>query len=109
MRVVYRDRALERLCTEEKVAQKELGKPCAKKLKRRLADLMAAESPTELLAGNPHPLKGERDGQFAVTLQGGKRLCFEPYHDPVPTKSDGGLDWGRVTAIMIVYIGDYHD
>jgi len=36
------------------------------------------------------------------------RLVFEPADDPVPRRPDGGLDWERVTSVMIWEIGDYH-
>jgi proteic killer suppression protein len=48
-------------------------------------------------------------GQFALDLDGGRRLVFEPAHDPIPRKDDGGIDWSAVSRISIVFIGDYHD
>lgn len=109
MLVRYRDAAIERLCTQEREAQKVLGRPCARRLKARMADLFAAHNPTELVAGHPHALKGDRKGQYAVNLQGGVRLCLEPDRKPPPALPDGGIDWARVTEIVIVFIGDYHD
>lgn len=109
MRVFFKDRKIERLCMQERFAKKELGGPCARKLNSRLSDLWAADNPTELPAGHPHPLTGDRYGQFAVTLHGGKRLCFEPREVPWPKHASGGIDWARINAIVIVFIGDYHD
>jgi toxin HigB-1 len=63
----------------------------------------------ELVAGRPHPLKGDRAGQFALDLDGGKRLVFEPANEPIPYKQDGSIDGAIVTHICIVFIGDYHD
>ena len=80
-----------------------------RKLRTRLADLQAASSVTELVAGRPHPLVGDRAGQFAVDLEGGRRLVFVPGHDPVPRRDDGSVDWLLVTKVRIVYVGDYHD
>lgn len=57
-----------------------------------------------------HPLKGNREGQFAVALDKGYRMTFVPVHDPVPTLSDGGIDRRRVTVVRIVRVAeDYHD
>ncbi|WP_449417638.1 hypothetical protein [Phormidium nigroviride] len=81
----------------------------AKKLKARLADLIAASSVTELVAGHPHPLTGDLAGKFALDLVHPKRLVFEPEHDPIPRTEDGGIDWSQVTRINIIWIGDYHD
>jgi toxin HigB-1 len=74
-----------------------------------LADLKAAESVTGLVAGKPHPLKGDRLGQYAVRLDGGVRLVFESANEPIPQREDGGINWSEVTAVCIVFIGDYHD
>ena len=47
--------------------------------------------------------------KFALDLDGGKRLVFEPANDPVPLNEDGSIDWSKVTFVCIVFIGDYHD
>ena len=109
MEITFGDRKLQNLCEQEKVAQRNLGANCAKKLRTRLADLVAASCVTELLAGRPHPLKGDRAGEFAVDLEGAKRLVFKPDNDPIPLTEDGSIDWSQVTAVCIVFIGDYHD
>ena len=109
MEVDIPDDALRALCEQQRLAVKKPGKPCARKLHSRLADLMAAAHVRELVAGHPHPLTGDRRGQFALSLYGGGRLVFEPDHEPVPILPDGGIDWAGVTRIRIVFMGDYHD
>ena len=54
-------------------------------------------------------MKGELDGAFALDLQGGHRLVIEPAENPLPKLNDGSLDLSNVTAIRVIYIGDYHD
>jgi proteic killer suppression protein len=100
---------LKKLCLQEREAKKALGDHSARKLRTRLAELDAAAHVGELVFGGPHPLKADRAGQFAVDLHGGQRLVFEPDHEPIPTKDDGSIDWARVSAVRIVYLGDYHD
>ncbi|MEQ9368683.1 MAG: hypothetical protein RIG63_06560 [Coleofasciculus chthonoplastes F3-SA18-01] len=109
MEVDFKDKTLKALCEQEELAQRKLGKQMARKLKARLGELMAASSVTELCAGHPHPLKGDRAGQYALDLVQPKRLVFEPDHNPVPRKEDGGIDCSRVTRVRIIWIGDYHD
>ncbi|MFQ4145340.1 killer suppression protein HigA [Chlorogloeopsis sp. ULAP02] len=109
MEITFADSKLQNLCEQEKLAQRKLGAKCAKKLTTRLADLAAVSCVTELVAGRPHPLKGDRAGEFAVDLEGGKRLVFKPDNDPIPLTEDGSIDWSKVTAVCIVFIGDYHD
>jgi proteic killer suppression protein len=103
------DDDLRKTCEQERSATKAYGRPCARKLRARLADLIAAMNVQELVAGRPHPLKGDRSGQFSLDLQGGVRLVFEPANDPIPKRDDGGIDWRSVTRVRIVFIGDYHD
>jgi toxin HigB-1 len=109
MEIIFADDKLQDLCEQEKIAQKKLGQPCARKLRVRLVNLLAAEVVTDLVAGRPHPLKGDRLGQFALDLEGGRRLVFEPANEPIPMNEDGGIDWSQVTEVKIVFVGDYHD
>ena len=109
MVILFDSKELERLCQEERHALRSLGKDGARKLRARFADLQAAHRVTDLVAGRPHPLVGDRAGQFAVDLDGGRRLVFRPEHDPIPTRDDGAIDWARVTAVRITFVGDYHD
>ncbi|QEA13942.1 type II toxin-antitoxin system RelE/ParE family toxin [Comamonas flocculans] len=109
MEIRFRGEKLRELCERQVVAKKKLGAACARKLTLRLQALEAVTCVTELVAGNPHPLKGDRAGQFALDLTGGWRLVFSPDHESCPTHPDGGIDWSRVTLIYIEFIGDYHD
>ncbi|MDP1527886.1 type II toxin-antitoxin system RelE/ParE family toxin [Rhodoferax sp.] len=109
MEIRYKDKKVRELCEKKAVAEKKLGAACAGKLRSRLSDLESVSRVSELVAGNPHPLKGDRAGQFALNLAGGWRLVFSPDHDPCPTRPDGGIDWLQVTIVCIEYIGDYHD
>ena len=107
--ILIEDKDLRKLCLDKKLQTKTLGGPGAKKLRARLADLDAAYVVTDLVAGRPHPLERDRAGQFAVSLDGGRRLVFEPGEEPVPLADNGVVDWGRVRSVRIVFIGNYHD
>jgi toxin HigB-1 len=109
MDIVFRDQRLRALCEQQSIATRTLGATCARRLQARLADLQAAMCVADLVAGHPHPLQGDRLGQFALDLAGGRRLVFEPDHDPVPERESGGIDWTQVTRIRVIYVGDYHD
>ena len=87
---------------------KVLGADSARKLHARLADLQAADTVSELVVGRPHPLTGNRAGQFALDLAGGRRLVFQPKRAEA-AKAPTTPDWKRVTAVEIIFIGDYHD
>ncbi|MCW5322192.1 type II toxin-antitoxin system RelE/ParE family toxin [Verminephrobacter aporrectodeae] len=109
MEIRFKDKRLRQLCEKEAVARKKLGDSGARKLLARWADLTAASCMSDLKAGRPHPLKGDRLGQFSLALDGGRRLVFAPANDPVARREDGSIDWSAVTVVCIEFIGDYHD
>lgn len=109
MEVRFGDKKVRELCERRATAERKLGIDCARKLRTRLSDLEAASRVTDLVAGNPHPLKGDRAGQFALNLAGGWRMAFVPANDPCPRTPDGAIDWSAVTIVCIEFIGDYHD
>jgi proteic killer suppression protein len=90
--------------------QKRYGPNRARKISQRLSTLSAAETLADMrhFPGRCHELTGDRAGQLALDLDGPYRLIFEPHHNPLPRKDDGGLDWTAVTAITIITIEDYH-
>ena len=84
--------------------------PRAKLIWRRLDDLHAVVSLEVMrqLPGRCHELRGDRAGQLSLDLDGPYRLLFRPA-SPLPVKPDGGLDWSRVTEIILVGVVDTHD
>lgn len=109
MKITYANRELEKLCNRTNYAIQKLGDKGARKLQSRLSDIEAAHDVTELIAGSPHPLKGDREGDFSLRLHGAQRLVFRPEHNPIPRLEDRGIDWQNVTTVQIVEIGDYHN
>jgi proteic killer suppression protein len=100
---------VQRLFESEKALRRAHGDRCARKLMTRLADLRAASSLEEFhrLPGRCHELDGDRRGQLALELEGGKRLIFAPSTSDVH-RADGGLDWSRVEAVRVIEVVDYH-
>lgn len=109
MEILFKNKKSRGICEKQAHAKKLLGDIGARKLFARLTDIAAANRVTDLIGGNPHPLKGDRLGQFALDLAGGWRLVFESANDPIPRNLDASIDWSRVTIISIEFIGDYHD
>lgn len=112
MVIVFKTPKLSKECTKERLTVKSYGAERAKLLKRRLSELAAAnilEDLRPLHQARCHELKGNRKGQLSVDLDGPYRLIFEPAHNPVPKKPDGGLDWKKVTEIRILGVEDTHE
>ncbi len=83
----------------------------AKAIQRRLAVLSSAPALTQVPTAPPerrHQLSGQRTGQYAVDLIHPRRLVFEPQHNPVQLRGDGGIDTDQVTAITIIEVVNYH-
>ena len=77
----------------------------AQTIMTRLAVFQDAETLAEApitLPDRMHQLTSNRDEQYAVYLVHPYRLVFEPDHDPLPRREDGGIDLERVTAITVI-------
>lgn len=110
MEISYKNKKLEKQLTDPIAMVKTFGQ-LAKKINQRLRDLSAAENLSvirNLPAARCHELNGERNGELSVDVSVNYRLIFEPKHDPIPKKDDGGLNWNAVTSIQINEIQDYH-
>ncbi|OLE96718.1 MAG: killer suppression protein [Cyanobacteria bacterium 13_1_20CM_4_61_6] len=82
-----------------------------KLIRRRLDDLRAAPNLEAMrnLPGRCHELKGDRDFEISLDLDGPYRLILYPAHNPIPLKPDLGLDWKKVTAVLVKEVVDTHD
>jgi len=102
---------LEKDCNEFKRLVGKHNVQRAKLIRRRLDDLRAAPNLQAMrgLPGRCHELTGDLAGQLTVDLDGPYRLAFRPAHNPVPLNEDGGLDWAKVTAIVVLEVVDTHD
>ena len=110
MEISFKSRKLEKQLTDPKEMAKSFGQ-LARKVNQRLKDLADADNLAiikSIPAARCHELTGNRKGEIAVDVSGNYRLIFEPNHDPIPKKADGGLNWEEVTSIQIKDIQDYH-
>ena len=111
MEISFQSKKLAKVCCSAKELQAKHGKRMAEKIQQRLAELQAVETLAdmrELPAAHCHELSANFAGMLAVYLIHPDRLVFSPDHDPRPELPDGGLDWQKVTKIVIEGIGDYH-
>ena len=111
MDVVFKNSKLRKELSSEKLLIKRHDPIRARLIRRRLTELRAANTLEDLRSlpqARCHELEGNRAGQISVDLQHPFRLLFECVNEPVPQKTDGGLDWKNVTAIMILGVEDTH-
>ncbi len=111
MDIIFKSKTFEKECNRHSLLVRRRGQHRAKLIRRRLDDLRAAANLLVMrtLPGRCHELKENREGQLSIDLDGPYRLIFRVANDPVPAKSDGGLDWSQVTVIEILGLEDTHE
>ncbi len=98
-------------CNNDKLLKRRQGDLRAKKIRQRLDNLRAANCLSDMksLPGRCHELKGDHRGLLSLDLDHPWRLIFAPADDPLPLKSDGGINWDNVRTVKILRIEDTHD
>lgn len=111
MEIEFSSRKLEKECNDGTLLKRKHGEQRAKLIRRRL-DEMRASANLDVLRTLPgprcHELKGDRKGQLSVDLDHPYRLIFGVNQSPVPENPSGGLDWTKVTQIIVIQIADTH-
>ncbi|MGD1854015.1 MAG: type II toxin-antitoxin system RelE/ParE family toxin [Leptolyngbyaceae cyanobacterium] len=112
MDITFKSKELAKECNQQGLLQKRHGQIRAKRIQQRLADLRAAKVLEDLrppFPGRCHELINNRREQFSLDLDHPYRLIFESVNDPVPRKTDGGIDWTQITAVKILGVEDTHE
>ncbi|MBY3369039.1 hypothetical protein [Rhizobium laguerreae] len=103
LELAFEDEQLRAICTTRGRALAVHGPEIAQELKKRLADIRAAETASDLLVG----IRFVGDGECAaiyVTLGGGFELVLVANHVQNPTKGSGKIDWDNVTRVKVSQI-----
>lgn len=98
MKVEYKSKSIERVCTIASVAVKKHGQRMADKIQQRIDEITAADSIEEMIQfqiGRCHPLHQNRKSQYAVDLVHPYRLVFEQREN-------------QIHIVNIIEIVDYH-
>ena len=98
MDITYKNKRIEKVCTDAKTAEMTYGQDMADKIHQRVDEINAADT-VELMIqfriGRCHPLSQNRKGQYAVDLVHPYRLVFEK-------------KGGEIQIANILEIVDYH-
>ncbi len=105
--LAFASKLLREVCEDEKKAEQRFGKKVTERLKHRLADLEAAPSVTDIVAGWPR--LQNPTGQYSLRLVDGFCVEFAANHVKNPLDKNGKVDWKKVHRIQIVQIGKCHD
>lgn len=106
--VAFRTKAMRDACESGELMEKKFGAEVAGVLKRRLSDLRAANSISDLFFLDPKPVPGTRGRAMSVELSQGHRLVFQANHARNPTLPDGSTDWSRVSRVQVLRIEKPH-
>ena len=114
MEITFANKKLMKQMNDSREMVKIHGSKRAKKLQIVLTQLHAAPNlgvfaPPYSPPHRCHELTGNRKGQLSVdSVCRPYRLILKPDHDPIPQRSEGGLDWQAVTKIKIIGVVDTH-
>ncbi len=86
MEITYKNKKIEKICTDAKAAERTYGREMAEKIHQRIDEIYAADTVEMMIQwriGRCHPLIHNRRGQYAVDLIHPYRLVFEKNGDEI--------------------------
>lgn len=98
LRIEYKSKSIEKVCTNAREAIKKHGRDMADKIHQRISEIEAADSVEMMILfhiGRCHQLTADRKDQYAVDLVHPYRLVFEKHGD-------------EIQIAKIMEIVDYH-
>ena len=105
MEIASESRHLRTICESQVDAQRELGGRVAKILQRRVADLRAAVSIRDIVAGNRRLLDRETHQFVVIDLCDDIHMILQANHVKNPLTAEGKPDWDAVQRVKITQIG----
>lgn len=86
MDITYKNKKIEKICTDAKTAERTYGREMAGKIHQRIDEITAADTVEMMIQfhiGRCHPLAQNRKGQYAMDLIHPYGLVFERYGDEI--------------------------
>ncbi len=104
MDIAFHSRSLRDICESEEMLNQHFGKQVGDSVKRRLADLRAAVSITDLVIGNLHELRNELRTTLCLDLSEGYSLLFAANYVKAPIGANNRVNWSAVTRVKVMSI-----
>ena len=98
LKIIYKNKKIECVCTARDKAERQYGSQMTKKIFQRISEIKSAESVEQMVQygiGRCHPLSNNRKSEYAVDLVHPYRLIFEKKEDVIQ-------------IVLIKEIVDYH-
>ncbi len=86
MDITYKNKKIEKVCTDAKTAERTYGNEMADKIHQRIDEITAADTVEMMIQfhiGRCHPLTQNRKGQYAMDLVHPYRLVFERHGEEI--------------------------
>ena len=86
MKISYKNKKIQRICTDAKVSDRAYGNEMSEKIQMRIDEIRASDTVEEMIRfriGRCHALTNNRKGQYAVDLVHPYRLVFEKYGNEI--------------------------
>lgn len=103
----YHDEKVQRILCDAKTLQRKVGLEIGRKIKRRMNQLEAASDfnqyLTKLRFGNPHPLEGNLDKCFGISITSNYRIVVEPLETELDIESLKNCKVLNIKGVL-----DYH-
>jgi toxin HigB-1 len=107
MKLEFKSNKIKKQCEDPKEAQKIFGQQIGIKLTLRVNELRAAKNLDDIRknkANGFHPLEGDREGEYTVTIVHPFRLVFKPVFDSQSKE----LSFSEMSIVKIEEVIDYH-
>jgi hypothetical protein len=105
----YLTARIKEICERRECAVAELGKPAARELERRLADIDACDTAVDFAALYEEDLLALSGHRWALCLTEDVGMQLVAAHVKVPLTKTGATDWSKVTKFRIEAIGGTND
>lgn len=103
----YDNVKVQKILTDYDILQKKVGAEIAKKIIMRMHQLEAADNfnlyLTKIPLGNPHPLKGDFENCYGISITANYRLVVEPLYTRKDLESLKECNYIKIKGVL-----DYH-
>lgn len=100
----YSSEFIRDVCLRKQVAIEAFGEEVAMDLISRIADMHAADSPLDLIVGNPCPLDPPNSHKYSISLVNNHRLLFTSNHTKHRGSDGEEIDWSAVFRVQVIDI-----
>jgi len=108
LHLAFENRELRDICLSETASAQAYGQDVSDVLRARLADMIAAETLAEVVAGRLRNDPDDAPGTFLLSLGGGALLRFRANHPRTGLMGKASLNESRISRVMLISVETSH-